>query len=137
MTVFDKSECFRAFLLLIGQDGVITQDERNLLLHIGKMLDFERRFSETAIDDLLENRHISNEPPLFSYREMAEAFLKDAIRIAFADEDVHKEEFLWLESIAKKNGLSGGWMKDEIASYRKGDRHRTSTFEIARYVIGN
>jgi tellurite resistance protein len=137
MTVFDRSECFRAFLLLIGQDGVITQEERSLLLEIGKVLDFERRFSETAIDDLLENRYISTEPPLFSHYEFAAAFLKDAIRIAFADKDVHDKELVWLESIAKRNSLKAGWVSDEIELYRRSNSARSTKFEISRCVTGD
>lgn len=136
MTVFDRSECFRAFLLLIGQDGIISHQERAILLEIGRMLDFERRFSETAIDDLLENRHISTEPPLFSHQEIAIAFLKDAIRIAHADKYFHSEEIVWLEAIAKKNGLKDEWVGDEIASRIPQDSVTSGEFEVGRYVTG-
>ena len=137
MTVFDRSECFRAFLLLIGQDGVISHQERAILLEIGRMLDFERRFSETAIDDLLENRYISTEPPLFSRQEIAIAFLKDAIRIAHADKYVHSEEIAWLELIAGRNGLKEGWVSDEIASRNRAGLVASDEFEVSRYVTGS
>lgn len=136
MTLLDKSECFRAFLLLIGQDGVITRDERDFLLHIGKMLDFERRFSETAIDDLLENRYINTNPPLFSVQEIAEAFLKDAVRIAFSDKDLHTGEFKWLQSIAVKNGLRDGWLSDEVELCKGCGLAHKETLEIQQYVAG-
>ncbi len=137
MTLLDKSECFRAFLLLIGQDGVITRDEREFLLRIGKMLDFERQFLETAIDDLLENRYINTKPPRFSIQEIAEAFLKDAVRVAFVDKDLHEGEFRWLQSIAAKNGLRDGWVRDEVESCKAGNLTREETLEIQQYVADN
>jgi hypothetical protein len=77
MNVFEKSECFRAFLLLIGKDRVIAEEERMSMMAIGKKLDFEPRFCTNAINDLLENRHISIDPPRFRSRKLVESLLRD------------------------------------------------------------
>jgi hypothetical protein len=119
MTLLDKSECYRAFLLLIRQDRSITTHEREVLLKIGRLLDLDPRFSGTSIDDVLENRFINTEPPQFSRLEFAESFLKDAIRIASADDQFHQSEFEWILSIAVRNGLDKEWVEKELQAFRK------------------
>lgn len=114
LTLREKSECFRGFLLLIAQDRIVTPEERELLRHIGKALDFERRFCEEALDDLLENAHISRNPPVFSRREYAEAFLRDCARIANADREIHPEEVNWLTEIAEANQIPAFWIEEVI-----------------------
>lgn len=136
MSLFERSECFRAFLLLIGQDHEITSEERTLLLSIGKKLDFEHRFCKTAIDDLLENRFISSDPPVFSKKDLAESFLRDCLRIAYADHQLHPTELDWLERIAQRNGLAIDWLGREIAVLQKGRQpiSLNETLEIEKYL---
>lgn len=110
----ERSECFRGFLLLIAQDRVIRPEERELLRHIGKALDFEKRFCEEAMDDLLDNVHISTHPPVFTRREYAEAFLHDCIRIAGTDREIHPDELLWLARIAEANGFDLVWLQEAL-----------------------
>ena len=114
LTLREKSECFRGFLLLIAQDRVVTPEEKSLLRHIGKALDFEKRFCEEALDDLLENAHIARNPPVLSRREYAEAFLHDCIRIAGADHEIHPDELAWLNLIAGANGLPASWVDEAV-----------------------
>lgn len=131
----EKSECFRGFLLLIAQDRVIRPEERELLRHIGKVLDFEKQFCEEAMDDLLDNVHIPTTPPEFSRREYAEAFLIDCIRIASTDHDVHPNELGWLNRIAQANGLPASWVDEavkEIAA--KGSGAEPDRMEIETYL---
>jgi hypothetical protein len=133
MTLVDKSECFRAFLLLIGQDGKITREEREFLLVIGKKLDLERGFVETSIDDVLENRHITAEPPRLSRKEFAESLLKDAIEMAFSDDEFHQKEFTWLMSIAEENALPKEWLEDALKAFKESFSGRHE-FHIRKYV---
>ena len=114
LTLREKSECFRGFLLLIGQDRVISPEEKELLRRVGKALDFDGRFCEEAMDDLLDNVHISTDPPVFSRREYAEAFLCDCIGIAGADRTIHPDELAWLTLIAEANGLDRSWLDGAI-----------------------
>lgn len=65
LTLRERSECFRGFLLLIAQDQVVSPEEKEMLRRIGKALDFEQRFCEEAMNDLLENIHIAKTPPSF------------------------------------------------------------------------
>jgi hypothetical protein len=129
MSLYERSECFRAFLLLIGKDKSISPEERLLLLAIGKKLDFESRFCETSINDLLENQYISHEAPLFSRKDFAESFLLDAIGIALADNQLHPKELDWLTAIAAKNNLDMSWLQRMIEESQK-KSHSGFTAEI-------
>ena len=136
LTLRERSECFRGFLLLVAQDRVVSPEERDLLRQIGKALDFEKNFCEEAIDDLLENIHISRNPPVFSRREYAEAFLADCIRIAGADHEVHPDELLWLYRIAEANSLAPSWVDEAVRTFA-GEEARAPTagrMEIEAFI---
>lgn len=136
MSIFERSECFRGFLLLVAQDGVISRAERDLLLHIGRVLDFDAHFCENAMSDILENNYISREPPVFSRREFAETFLRDALMIAVSDKELHPSEFQWLASIAEKNGLEEDWLEvtKKDVSGRLASGLRRDVLSIAEFI---
>jgi len=113
----ERSNYVKGLLLLIGKDKKITDSERDFLHTIGKTLSFDRKFIERAIDELLENKYLGNEPPVFSQKQYAEAFLRDAIKLACVDNDLASKEFDWLQSIAVSNGLSNEWLKNELEDY--------------------
>jgi hypothetical protein len=136
MSLIEKSECFRAFLILIGIDGTISQEERRLLLLIGKKLDFEKRFCETAINDLLENKFINREPPHFSRKEYAEEFIRDSISIACSDDELHPNEQEWLSRVAERNSLSTEVVKRLCHEYSHRSRPtgKIHTLAIERFI---
>ena len=78
------------------------------------------------MNEFLENKYLGNEPPVFSQKQYAEAFLRDAIKLAFVDNDLSSKEFDWLQSIAVSNGLSNEWLKNELEHYRSGKQLRES-----------
>ncbi len=110
----DRSTYYRGLLVLSGRDRVIDVRERELMLLLGKMLDFDRRFCEAAIDNLLDNKYITDEPVTFSNREIAECFLRDAIRLALVDGQVQPPEMVWLQAVATANGFSREWLDAEV-----------------------
>ncbi len=114
MSLVDRSKYYRGLLILTGKDRIVDPRERSLILGIGAMLDFEKRFCEAAIDSLLENQYLTDEPVIFSSRELAECFLLDGIRVAFADEHIHQQESAWLEKVARANGVDDTWIQAEI-----------------------
>jgi tellurite resistance protein len=135
LTMQERSECFRGFLLLIAQDRVIAPEEKEVLCRIGKALDFEQGFCEESIDDLLENAHIATHPPVFSRREYAEAFLCDCIHIAGADKEIHPNELLWLNRIAEANGIPETWLEEQLKDYaRQNAEEETRRMEIEAYI---
>ena len=126
----DRSNYAKGLLLLIGKDKKITDAERKNLHSMAKTLDFNERFIANAIDELLENKYLGNEPPVFSQKHYAEAFLQDAIQLALVDSALSTEEFYWLHSIAVANGLSEEWLKNKLADYLiEKDSHKAPGFK--------
>jgi hypothetical protein len=104
-------------LLLARQDEKINMKEKELLMKIGKILRFNQQFCEQTIDDLLQNEHITELPLQFSTKEWAEIFLKDGIKIAYSDHQLHVEEYNWLLQIALNNKISDQWLSDQLSSF--------------------
>lgn len=92
----DRSEFLRGFLILIRKDEVICKYERNMAMIIGKYFGFEEKFCEEALDNLLENEYISDEPPVFSSPEIAEFFVKETFRIINQIHSLQQDEIHWL-----------------------------------------
>jgi len=113
----DRGTYYRGLLVLVGRDRIVEPRERELLLEIGKILDFSRSFCEAAIDDLLRNPHLTHDPIVLSDPRIAECFLRDAIRLALVDDDVHDHELIWLKKVARANGLSEEWLSAELAAF--------------------
>lgn len=96
MQLLDRSNYLKGLLILIRKDNLITKEERDLVLECGVSLGFEQRFCETAVDELLENEYLLDTPPVFSHNDLAESFLKDAVKVALADKKMHLFELQWL-----------------------------------------
>ena len=115
-TLIDRSNYFRGMLVLIGRDKIIHPSEHDLVLQFGKALDFDTRFCEGAIANLLDNEHITEDPILFDAREMAECFLRDGLKLSLVDREIHSEELTWLKITAQANKIPDDWFENE---YRK------------------
>ena len=135
-SLIDRSKYYRGLLILIGRDRIIGRSEHTLMLQIGKMLDFDKRFCEAAITNLLENKHITDEPILFDESLIAQCFLRDALRLALIDKELHSQELSWLKSIAQTNNLADKWLDKEHQYLRKGTRKEVQpdSFEIHQYL---
>ncbi len=132
MTILDKSNYFKGLLLLARKDNVIAQQERELLLQVGRSLGFEERFCHEAINYILDNEYISNEPPVFSNGEVAESFIRDGIRLALSDENLSPYEIEWLQAVADKNSLSSEWLNGELRKYvtTGGEEYNSPSLEL-------
>jgi hypothetical protein len=96
LSPLDRSKYYRGLLVLVRRDRVVHRRERDLMLRIGRLLDFDQRFCAATLDDLLRNRLITDEPVVFSRREIAECFLTDAAALACCDDDIHPHELACL-----------------------------------------
>jgi hypothetical protein len=136
MNQLEKSNYYRGLLVLVGKDKMVDPAERSLMISLGQALDFDRRFCEAAMDDLLRNRHLTDEPIHFSTVFAAECFLRDAIRIAISDSAIHPQELKWLRIIARTNGLPQKWLDIEIERLQKlnSDHSLPDYFEIQRLL---
>jgi hypothetical protein len=110
----ERGNYYRGLLVLIRKDREINTRERELMVQFGQVLDFDKRFCEAAIGDLMGNKHIRDEPVTFSDRAIAECFLRDAVLLALVDGDLHPKEVTWLKSVADANQVDNQWLQDEI-----------------------
>lgn len=136
LTFLDKSSYLKGLLILIGKDKIIAKRERTLLTEVSDILGFDPEFCKDAINDLLENEYIIEEPPLFSDKEIAKAFIKDGIRIAFADKELHLYELNWLKSVSDRNKIEAGWGMKEFENYKSSSPNSSSNmhFEISKLI---
>lgn len=121
--VIDGSNYFKGLLLLIRKDKKITEPEHVIMNRIGKALGFEKKFIEDSINEILNNKYISDEPPVFSSRELAEKFIKDGLILAASDKEIHPREEEWLLTVAGINKIERAWFFQEKNSFLKMQYH--------------
>lgn len=109
ITLFDRSMYLKGLLLLIRQDREIHQNERHILMRIGEVLGFEKKFCENAITEVLGNKYIIDEPPRFANSDIAKCFIKDGLRLALVDGQFHKKEVAWLRAVAQQHSIEDSW----------------------------
>jgi hypothetical protein len=120
LPLITRSNYYKGLLVVSKRDRVIDARERKFLIKIGEILDFDRRFCEATIDELLSNPHISRSPIVFSNKAIVECFFRDALRLASVDGYIHPLELRWLQETAYANGKSDQWLKKLIQELPKG-----------------
>jgi len=113
ISVLEGSEYFRGLLLLIARDRAVAEPEAALMMRIGRTLGLEKEFCEGAVREILENSHVSSDPPVFSSPVLARMFIRDGLTIAAADRAVHEAEEEWLRLAAQRNGVGADWYEAE------------------------
>ena len=137
MTVnqIERSNYFRGLLFLIGNDGKIQSDKKEILDALASVLGFNQDYVEQELNDFIGNLYIAETPPKFSNHILAETFLKDGIRIAFEDKALHISELKWLVTFSAENYLSKQWFFVELENFLDNyDSYSTSSFEIQKYL---
>jgi hypothetical protein len=135
-SLMDRGKYYRGLLVLVGSDRIIDPRERAFMLQFGKMLDFEENFCEAAITDLLGNRYISSEPIFFEEQLIAKCFLRDALRLALIDKELHAHELSWLKTVAQANNISDEWLDKELQGLKKIrlTEVQPESFEISQFI---
>lgn len=105
ISLLDRSLYYKGLLLLIRQDRRIHDEEKKMMLGIGKMLGFDPKFCAKTIEEILKNNHIDNTPPVFSKPDIALCFIRDGLSVSASDGQIHEAEIQWLNAVAKHNGL--------------------------------
>jgi len=113
----EKSEYYKGLLVLSRRDRIIDDRERDFLIRVGERLDYDRRFCEATVDELLTNAHISRIPVVFSSDVIKECFFRDALRVALMDGCIHPAELRWLQQTAQANGKSNQWLDSLIREF--------------------
>jgi hypothetical protein len=136
LSLLNKSNYYKGLLVLLRRDRIIDASERELMLQLGKILDFDWRFCEATIDDLLSNAHITREPILFSDERIMNCFFRDALRLAFVDGYLHPMELSWLRTVAQANSQSNQWLDDSIREFmgNKEAQDQSAPFAIQQYL---
>jgi hypothetical protein len=104
--LLDKSKYLKGLLVLSRKDNMLSDWERRILRNAGRSLGFEERFLESSINDLLVNEYLTEEPPVFSNKYIAESFLKNGLLLAGGDRHIDKRELQFLWETAKANNIS-------------------------------
>ena len=107
----DRSCYFLGLLLLVACDGQIAKEEREKLMEIASLLDFEPEYCKEVIDSVLENNYIRKDPVRFASTSAAKAFIEDGIRLALSDGKLSVFEKEWLESVAVENRIPATWLE--------------------------
>ncbi len=131
LSTIDKSKYFRGLLILIRKDRKVSVEEKELIMNVGSRLGFEKRFCETAINEILENEFIEDEAPVFSASPVAESFILDGLTLAISDSDLNPEELDFLKATLDKNHLTENWFSDKLKdaiSKGKNDRLEIEKF---------
>jgi len=100
---------FKGLLLLIRKDQVVEEGERALMMRIGRLFGFEKKFCQKVIDEILTNPHVIDEPPLFSEPDISCCFIRDGLKLSLVDGHIHDSEWQWLKAVAAKNNLDQNW----------------------------
>ena len=135
ISLMDRSLYFKGLMLLTRKDGAVGGAERALMLRIGRLFSFEKEFCQEVIDEILTNRHVVDEPPLFSEPDIARCFVQDGLKLALADGQIHDKERQWLKAVATKNRLDQRWCEAllQATSGRTG-MDLTDALEAERFV---
>jgi hypothetical protein len=136
LSLLDRSNYYKGLLVLMRRDRIIDARERELMLQLGEILDFDRRFCEAAIENLLANAHLTREPIIFSNEHVKECFFHDALRLALVDNCLHPMELRWLRTMAQANNQSEQWLDAIIRKFeeKKGSPDQSAPFEIQQYL---
>ncbi len=129
----DKSLYLQGMFVLIGKDSVVSPEENKMVMHMGKLLQFSTEFCQETIQNLLQNEYIGQLRPVFSDVEFSKIFLKDAIKLAFADNQLHSKEYEWLKEVARRNKISDEWLSFQLSSFlNMPETDEKKTLEIER-----
>ena len=129
------SNYLTGLLVLTGKNINIEILEEKLIRFIAGKLGFNHNFIDESILKIKVRKYIIEELPVFSCREIAEVFIKDAIRFAFVDSTLHLNELQWMSAIAMRNKLSGQWVISEIKYFLNNNHYcQYDSFEIQKHV---
>lgn len=113
ISLLDRSLYYKSLMILIRMDHHIHDEEKKMMMKIGKMLGFEPKFCRNTMADILDNNFITDSPPVFSETGIALCFIRDGLKLSAADGQIHKAEITWLSSVAEKNGI-GKLLAEEL-----------------------
>lgn len=103
ITYKDRSEFLRGFATIIIKNNCNNVDEKTMFSVIGKYFGFEKEFCEEAVNNLLINKYISENPAIFSNKFVAEFFITDVSKIMSHTNSLSDDAKEWLRLTAEAN----------------------------------
>lgn len=82
---------------------------------------FDPAYVDASIDSVFDNPHFLTDPPRFSSRPAAVAFVREAALVAFSDGELHPQEREWLLAAANANGIDAQAVLQVIEESPRGD----------------
>ncbi len=132
--LLDRSNYLKGLFITARLDNQLNEKEKEILKKISDKLGFAPDFFDETIRGLLSNKYLTEEPIIFSDKEIAKSFLKDAIKLAYADNNFTDAEISWLKKTAIQNSLDENFINEEIKASKTSTRFH-SNFEFALFSI--
>jgi hypothetical protein len=114
----DKSNYLKGLLIVAKKDNQLAEQEKKIIRHCAEKLGFARDFYEDTLKSLLANKYISEEPIIFSDKNLAESFITEGLNLAHSDNSIVGVEIDWLRSVAIENKLGEKWFEEKIENFK-------------------
>lgn len=130
----DRSNYLKGLLITARKDNQLSENEKSIIKKLSIRLGFSSEFFEETISNLLENKYITEEPVIFSDKDIAMSFIEDAIKLALADDLITENEVKWLKATTKANTIPEEWFDKKLKEI-KSKPHSISKFDFALYSL--
>jgi hypothetical protein len=130
ISILDKSNYLRGLLIVAKKDNQLAEQEKKIIRHCAEKLGFARDFYEDTLKDLLANTYISEEPIIFSDKNIAESFITEGLNLAHSDNSIVGAEIDYLKSVAIINNLGEKWFEEKMKNLRNSKFH----FTLNQYI---
>ncbi len=130
LTLIDKSNYLKGLLIVAKKDNQLTEPEKKIIRNIAVKLGFATDFYEDTLRDLLANKYILENPIKFSSKKVAESFIADGLKLAFADELVSEKEIDWLKATAVENEIETQWFDEKMKKSKDHTGHLNTEFAL-------
>lgn len=132
--IIDRSNYLKGLFITAKLDKELTEKEKDILKKISDKLGFATDFFQETVRSLLINKYIIEEPIVFSDLEIAQSFIKDAVKLACVNGLVTDAEMDWLKKTADINKINSNFVEKEFKSFRDTPRSLIGS-DLALYSI--
>jgi hypothetical protein len=132
--IIDRSNYLKGLFITAKIDKELTDKEKDILKKTSDKLGFAADFFLETVRSLLTNKYIIEEPIVFSNLEIAQSFIKDAVKLACVNGLVTDAEINWLKKTADINKINSGFVEKEFKSLNDTPRSLVGS-DLALYSI--
>ena len=125
--IIDRSNYLKGLFITAKLDKELTDKEKDILKKISDKLGFATDFFHETVRSLMTNKYILEEPIVFSNLEIAQSFIKDAVKLACVNSLVTDAEINWLKKTADINKINSSFVEKEFKSFN----------DTSRLVVGS